>query len=128
MAYEYNVHKMNMIENVLIECVRKEHDKISSEQIIEKILEAEKFRLSKYLIECVGVASRKKYKNLVNKPMFEEISQETRLKISCKRWSDVDSVVDGTLNPVTGTFGGKYREPYYSQNLEKNLMQFMQNN
>ena len=94
--------------------MRKQHDAISSTQIIKYILEAEKFQLLEYLNECVAVASRKKYKNLVNNSMFEEISQETRLKISCKRWSDVDSVVDRTWwNPG---------------NLKQNLTPFMQNN
>jgi hypothetical protein len=74
--------------------VKKQHDAIPSEQIIKYILEAEKFQLLKYLNECIDVASRKKHKNLVDNPMFEEISQETRLKISCKRWSDVDFVID----------------------------------
>ena len=115
MAHEYQVRKLNKIENVLIDWVKKQHDKIPSEQIIKSILEAEKFQLLKYLNECIGVASRKKYKILVNKPMFEEISQETRLKISCKRWSDVDSVVDRA-------------NPWIPDDLKNNLTPLMQTN
>ena len=105
--------------------MKKQHDNIPSEQIIESILEAEKFQLLKYLDECIGVASRKKYKNLVDNPMFEEISQETRLKISCKRWSDVDSVVDEMMNPYYG-FGSK--KSNISKDLQTNLKPFMQDN
>jgi hypothetical protein len=118
---------LNKIENVLIDWVKKQHDKIPSEQIIKSILEAEKFQLLKYLNECIGVASRKKYKNLVNKPMFEEISQETRLKISCKRWSDVDSVVDRTMNPHP-QYGLVSWESNISKDLLTNLTPFMQDN
>ena len=127
MAHEYQVRKLNKIENVLIDWVKKQHDKIPSEQIIKSILEAEKFQLLKYLNECIGVASRKKYKNLVNKPMFEEISQETRLKISCKRWSDVDSVVDRTMNPHPYYGLGSW-ESNISKDLLTNLTPFMQDN
>jgi hypothetical protein len=105
--------------------VRKQHDAIPSEQIIKYILEAERFQRLKYLNECIGVASRKKYKNLVDNPMFEEISQETRLKISFKRWSDVDSVVDSTWNPYYG-FGS--RGSNISKVLQNNLTPFMQDN
>ena len=130
MAYEYQVQKLDTIENVLIDVVKKQRDAIPSEQIIKNILEAEKFRLSKYLDECICVASRKKYKNLVNNPMFEEISQEIQLKISCKRWSDVDSVVDRTINPVASYYEwDRYeeRKPNPSE-LEQNLTPFMQDN
>ena len=95
--------------------MKKQHDAIPSEQIIKYILEAEKFQLLKYLNECIGVASRKKHKNLVDNPMFEEISQETRLKISCKRWSDVDSVVNSTW-------------PWIREDVRKKLTPFMQDN
>ena len=125
MAHEYQVRKLNRIENFLIDWVKKQHDEIPSEQIIKSILEAEKFQLLKYLNECIGVASRKKHKNLVDNPMFEEISQETRLKISCKRWSDVDSVVDRTMNPY---FGIGSRGSNISKDLQKNLAPFMQDN
>ena len=121
LAHEYQVRKLNRIENFLIDWVKKQHDNIPSEQIIKSILEAEKFQLLKYLDECIGVASRKKYKNLVDNPMFEEISQETRLKISCKRWSDVDE----TMNPYYG-FGSK--KSNISKDLQTNLKPFMQDN
>ena len=125
LAHEYQVRKSNKIENFLIYWVKKQHDAIPSEQIIKYILEAEKFQLLKYLDEYVAVASRKKYKNLVNNPMFEEIGQETRLKISCKRWSDVDFVVNRTMNPYYG-FGS--RGSNISKDLQNNLTPFMQDN
>ena len=125
MAHEYQVRKLNRIENVLIDWVKKQHDKIPSEQIIKYILEAEKFQLLKYLNECIGVASRKKHKNLVDNPMFEEISKKTRLKITWKRWSDVDCVVDRTMNPYYG-FGS--RGSNISKDLQNNLTPFMQDN
>jgi hypothetical protein len=107
LAHEYQVRKLNRIEHFLIDWVKKQHDAIPSEQIIKYILEAEKFQLLKYLNECIGVASRKKHKNLVDKPMFEEISKKTRLKITWKRWSDVDCVVDRTMNPYYSSYRNK---------------------
>jgi hypothetical protein len=115
LAHEYQVRKLNRIENFLIEWVKEQYDAIPSKQIIKSILEAEKFQLLKYLNECIGVASRKKHKNLVDNPRFEEISQETRLKISCKRWSDVDSVVNSTW-------------PWIREDVRKKLTPFMQDN
>jgi hypothetical protein len=61
LAHEYQVRKLNRIENFLIEWVKEQYDAIPSKQIIKSILEAEKFQLLKYLNECIGVASRKKY-------------------------------------------------------------------
>jgi hypothetical protein len=53
------------------------------------------------------------------------VRQETRLKISCKRWSDVDFVVDRTMNPYYG-FGS--RGSNISKDLQDNLTPFMQDN
>ena len=59
--------------------------------------------------------------------MFEEISQETRLKISCKRWSDVDSVVDRTMNSHQYDGFGSW-ESNISKDIQTNLTPFMQDN
>lgn len=67
-------------------------ESISSEQIILNILEAELYKLSNYLDACIHVASRKMFDNLTKSPKFEEISQNTQLKISFRRWEDIDKI------------------------------------
>lgn len=67
-------------------------DTISSAQVIQNILEAELYRLDAYLDESIAIASRKYFVKLVQHPKFNEITQETRLKIMTKRWEDMDEV------------------------------------
>jgi hypothetical protein len=67
--------------------------KISSEEVIQNILQAELYRLDDYLDESIIIASRKYFERLVQHPKFNEITQETRLKIMTKRWKDMDDAV-----------------------------------
>ncbi|CAC5418962.1 unnamed protein product [Mytilus coruscus] len=81
----------------------------SSEQIIEKILEAERYKLNGYLNACIDVASRKKIKSLTKSPKFEEISQNTKLKISLKRCEDIDDMYTSVVkvDPKNTSYAGK---------------------
>ena len=72
-------------------------DKISSAQVIQNILQAELYRLDAYLDESIAIASRKCFERLVQHPKFNEITQETRLKIMTKRWKDMDEVFKTTV-------------------------------
>ena len=78
-------------------------DKISSAQVIQNILEAELYRLGAYLDESIAIASRKCFERLVEHPKFNEITQETRLKIMTKRWKDMDEVFKTTSHIQYGT-------------------------
>ena len=80
-------------------------DKISSAQVIQNILQAELYRLDAYLDESITIASRKCFERSVQHPKFDEITQETRLKIMTKRWKDVDEVfkITGVMRLGTGT-------------------------
>ncbi|CAC5421980.1 unnamed protein product [Mytilus coruscus] len=73
-------------------------DKISSQQVILSILQAELYHLTSFLEESIAIASRKWFKKLVKNPKFIEISPETKMKIAFKRWSDVDKVFESTGN------------------------------
>ena len=79
-------------------------DKISSAQVIQNILQAELYRLDDYLDESITIASRKCFERLVQHPKFNEITQETRLKIMTKRWKDMDEVfkITGVMRLGTG--------------------------
>ena len=78
-------------------------DKISSAQVIQNILQAELYRLDAYLDESIAIASRKCFERLVEHPKFNEITQETRLKIMTKRWKDMDEVFKTTGHTQNGT-------------------------
>ncbi|VDI34606.1 Hypothetical predicted protein [Mytilus galloprovincialis] len=80
------------IEEFLIKGVLFESDSITSVKIIIKILEAEKYKLNGYLNACIGVASRKQVHISTNSPKFEEISQNTQLKIGLKRMHGIDNI------------------------------------
>jgi hypothetical protein len=79
-------------------------DKISSAQVIQNILQAELYRLDDYLDESIAIASRKCFEKLVEHLKFNEITQETRLKIMTKRWKDMDEVfkIAGHMRLGTG--------------------------
>ena len=66
---------------------------IRSEDVIKNILQAELYRLGDYLEMSIAIASRKCFERLVLLPQFNEITQETRLKIMMKRWKDMDDAV-----------------------------------
>ncbi|XP_052069164.1 uncharacterized protein LOC127708345 [Mytilus californianus] len=71
-------------------------DKITSEQIITNILQAELYQLPSFLEESITIASRKSFDKFVKNPKFDEITSETRMKIALKRWSDIDAVLKST--------------------------------
>jgi hypothetical protein len=81
--------------------------KISSEEVIQNILQAELYRLDDYLDESITIASRKYFERLVQHPKFNEITQETRFKIMTKRWKDMDDVFKKNCNAAFKCFMNK---------------------
>ncbi|VDI34605.1 Hypothetical predicted protein [Mytilus galloprovincialis] len=91
LAEEYQTDDLKLrIEKFLIKGVLSESDSITSVKIIVNIIEAEKYKLNGYLNACIDVASRKK--KLSKNPKFEEISQNTQLKIGLKRIDEIDKI------------------------------------
>ncbi|XP_052079256.1 uncharacterized protein LOC127717589 [Mytilus californianus] len=99
LADEYQTDDLKKrIDEFLVRQVYFKSDSITSEQIIVKILEAEKYKVNGYLNECIAVASRKKFHSLTKSRKFGEISQKTQLEISFKRWDDIDKIYDKAVN------------------------------
>lgn len=97
LAHEYQAGRTLMkADNFLAQQCRQLSDKLTSEQIINNIIEAELYNLQKYLEECIKIASRKYFKKLVNNKKFDNISPNTRLNISLKRWEDIDNMYEKT--------------------------------
>ncbi|CAC5402672.1 unnamed protein product [Mytilus coruscus] len=96
-------------------------DRISSQQVISNILQAESHNLTSYLEESIAIASRKLFSRLVANPKFKKISSETRMKIAFKRWSDVDRVFEssGNLQGIIEStdFYQPYQIPVFAQPL-----------
>lgn len=128
------------IEEFLINSVRSESDSITSVQIIINIREAEKYKLNGYLNECIAFASRKTFKSLTSSPKFDEISQNTQLKISLKRWEDIDKIYQKSIreNPRSVSYREDKNElfhpliqrncPIYIKDVGKDLEPHMQEN
>ena len=109
---------MPLIDEFLAEDTRREADEylaktttrnknLSSSDLIENLIEAEKYRLPKYLRVCINRASKKLINDLLSDKDFNNISLETRYKISIQRWKASDMLA----NPLQNIRGP--REQYY---------------
>ncbi|XP_071133338.1 uncharacterized protein [Mytilus edulis] len=113
LADEYQTTKtLQKADNFLTNKSRQLGDRISSQQVISNILQAESYNLTSYLDESIAIASRKLFSRLVDNPKFKEISSVTRMKIAFKRWSDVDRVFEssGNLHGITESID--FYKPY----------------
>lgn len=141
LADEYQTdHLKKKIEKFLINGVMSKSDRITSVQIIMNILEAEKYKLNGYLNACIAFASRKTFTRLTTTPKFEEISENTQLKISLKRWEDIDSIYQKSIRTNPGSVLNsedhnelfqplvKRKYPIYIKDVGKDLKPHMQEN
>ncbi|CAC5418961.1 unnamed protein product [Mytilus coruscus] len=120
LAEEYQTDDFKKrIEKFLIKGVLSKTDSITSVQIIIKILEAEKYKLNGYLNACIDVASRKKNHRLTKNPKFEEISQNTQLKIGFKRMDAIDKIYNNAI---------QRQNEYFNSDLVTHLKPYMQDN
>ncbi|VDI53165.1 Hypothetical predicted protein [Mytilus galloprovincialis] len=104
LADEYQTsNTLRKADQFLAEKSKAIGDKITSEQLITNILQAELYQLPSFLEESITIACRKSFEKIVKNPKFNEITSETRLKIALKRWSDMDAVFKSTnhLNHVS---------------------------
>ncbi|XP_052069163.1 uncharacterized protein LOC127708344 [Mytilus californianus] len=113
LADEYQTTKTLLkADDFLSNKSRQLGDRISSQQVISNILQAESHNLTSYLEESIAIASRKLFNRLVANPKFKEISSETRMKIALKRWSDVDQVFESSGNTQGITESTDFYKPY----------------
>lgn len=104
LADEYQTSStMRKADQFLAEKSKAIGDKITSEQLITNIQQAELYQLPSFLEESITIASRKLFEKFVKNPKFNKITSETRLKISLKRWGDMDEVFKSTghLNHIS---------------------------
>lgn len=104
LADEYQTSStMRKADQFLAEKSKAIGDKITSEQLITNTQQAELYQLPSFLEESITIASRKSFEKFVKNPKFNEITSETRLKISLKRWGDMDEVFKSTghLNHIS---------------------------
>ncbi|VDI11415.1 Hypothetical predicted protein [Mytilus galloprovincialis] len=125
LAEEYQTDDFKKrIEKFLINSVQSQSDSITSEQIIVKILEAERYKLNGYLNACIGVASKKQVHCLTESHRFEEISQNTQLKIGLKRMEDIDKIYN---NAISSGYTSRQNQ-FYMKDLGTHLKPYMQDN
>lgn len=129
LAHEYQTKRtLDKADLFLKEKCETESDHLSSQQIIENIIEAELYNLPQYLDACINIASRKYYRKLVQNDQFENISMETRYNISLKRWEDIDTMFEKTdfFKPIKKTFFGNTSLSF--ENVGEQMKSFMHNN
>ncbi|CAC5381265.1 unnamed protein product [Mytilus coruscus] len=123
LADEYQTTKtLQKADDFLSKKSRQLGDRISSQQVISNILQAESNNLTSYLEESIAIASRKLFSRLVANPKFKEISSETRMKIAFKRWSDIDRVFESSGNLQGITESTDFYLPYQMQVVVPPLM------
>ena len=100
---------MPLIDEFLAEDTRHEADKylakttkrnmdLSSSDLIENLKETEKYKLPKYLKVCINMASKKLIKDFLSDEDFNNISLETRYKISIEKWKASDKLANHPLD------------------------------
>lgn len=104
-AHEYQTEKtLTRIDASLTEYSTAMADSLTSEQVIDSIIEAEFFGLSEYLETCMKIASHKTFNKLVKNENFNKISKDTRYTISMKRWKELDDTYRENQYRVHGLF------------------------
>lgn len=128
LADEYQTDDLKKkIEKFLTKGVLSESDSITSEQIISDIHEAERYKLNDYLTACIDVASRKKFQSLKRNSKFEEISQNTHLKIAFKRMDNIDKIYNNAVQGDLGLTRLKTNQ-FHMRDLGTNLKPYMKDN
>ena len=90
-----------LIDEFLAEDTRHEADEylakttirnkdLSSSDLIENLIEAEQYKLPKYLRVCINRASKKLINDFLSDKGFNKVSLETRYKISIQKWKASD--------------------------------------
>lgn len=82
-------------DEYLARTTRRNKD-LSSSDLIKNLIEAEKYKLSKYLKVCINLASKKLIKDFLSDEYFKNVSLETRYKISIEKWKASDKL---TIHP-----------------------------
>ena len=107
-----------LIDEFLAEDTRHEADEylakttirnkeLSSSGLIENLIEAEKYKLPKYLKICINRASKKLINDFLSDKDFNNISLETRYKISIQKWKASDMLANPPQN-IRGPRGQYY--------------------
>lgn len=113
LAYKYRTKQTIEKADIFLagKCKQMSH-KISSAQIVKNILQAEMYGLTTYLEECITIASRKCFDKIVKHRQFNEITDETRLKIAMKRWNDMDTAIKSTRTMNLPSQTADFYKPY----------------
>lgn len=74
---------------------------LSSSDLIKNLIEAEKYKLSKYLKVCIHLASKKFINDFLSDEDFKYVSLVTRYKISIQKWKASDKLaIHSFLTPI----------------------------
>lgn len=106
LAHEYQV---NEILEKADTCLANKYassgiDGCSSKSIIQGLLEAEKYNISKTLDVLIGLASKKVWRYFSTANGYDEIDKSTLNRIAMKRWEDNIDPKNG--EPVPDSYHG----------------------
>ena len=97
---------MPLIDEYLAENTRHEADvylanttkeneqRVSNSNLIEKLIEAEQYNLSKYLNVCINMASKRLLSDFLSDDKFNDVSFETRYKICLEKCKAAEKSAD----------------------------------
>ena len=95
LAFEYQTkNTLKRADGFLAEEIQESGDNLTSNELVKKILEAEKYNLTEYLKACVAAAAKRRFKSLLACRDFYRITEKTKLEVRFKRWKDVEIVSD----------------------------------
>lgn len=73
---------------------------VSSSNLIENLIEAEKYNLPKYLNVCINMASKRLTSDFLSDEKFNIVSLETRYKICLERCKTADKSANHTRRNI----------------------------
>ncbi|VDI13109.1 Hypothetical predicted protein [Mytilus galloprovincialis] len=105
LAHEYQVKEILEKADTCLadQYATKGIDRCSSEIIIQGILEAEKYNITKTMDVLIGLASKKLLDCFSSAKRYDEIDKSTLYRIAMKRWKD--DIHPHTGEPVTTFLG-----------------------
>ena len=88
---EYRAEDTRHEADVYLAKTTKENEqRVSSSNLIENLIEAEKYNLSKYLNVCINMASKRLISEFLSDDKFNDVSFETRYKICIEKCKAAD--------------------------------------
>lgn len=110
---EYQTEELKIkIDKFLAEETTKSGDNIYNDDLVQNIIEAEKYALNDHLQACINVGTRRKSKCLVSELLYDKISKETQLQIAHQRLKSLENLYEDTIQIKPPSYNRGYNRGY----------------